>query len=94
MAMKNPPHPGRSLLRDCIEELELTIAKRAEHWQVDEQLLTEVCHCRAPLIADLAVRIDMAFGGGADTWLAMQAAYDLAQARKTQCQIRRIERAA
>ena len=93
MPMKNPPHPGRSLLRDCIEEFELTIAKTAGHLQVDEQLLAEVCHCRAPITADLAVRIDMAFGDGADTWLAMQSAYD-AQAWKAQFQIKQIGRAA
>ena len=90
MPMKNPPHPGRSLLRDCIEELDLTIAKTEEHLQVDEQMLADVCHCRAPITADLAVRIDMAFGGGADTWLAMQSAHDLAQARKTACAIKPI----
>ena len=69
MPMKNPPHPGRSLLRDCIEELNLTIAETAEHLQIEESTLAEVCRCRAPITADLAVRIDMAFGGGADTWL-------------------------
>ena len=42
----------------------------------------------------MAVRIDQAFGGGADTWLAMQSAHDLAHARKTACNIKRIERAA
>lgn len=94
MPMKNPPHPGRSLLRDCIEELDLSIAETAEHLQIEESTLAEVCQCRAPITADLAVRIDMAFGGGADTWLAMQTAYDLAQARKSACNIKRIERAA
>ena len=29
MPMASPPHPGRSLLRDCIEELALTIAEAA-----------------------------------------------------------------
>ena len=94
MPMKNPPHPGRSLLRDCIEELNLSIAETAAHLQIEKSTLAEVCRCRAPITADLAVRIDMAFGGGADTWLAMQTAYDLAQARKTACEIKRIERAA
>ena len=91
--MKNPPHPGRSLLRDCVEELDLTIATTAEQLQVDVELLADVCHCRAPITAELAVRIDMAFGGGADTWLAMQTAHDLAQARKSACEFKRIERA-
>ena len=83
MPMKNPPHPGRSLLRDCIEELNLTIAETAKHLQVETQLLEDVCQRQTPITADLAVRIDMAFGGGAETWLAMQTADDLAQARKT-----------
>ena len=91
--MKNPPHPGRSLLRDCIEELNLTIAETAEHLQIEESTLAEICRCYAPITADLAVRIDMAFGGGADTWLAMQTAYDLTQAHKMDCDIKRIERA-
>ena len=30
----------------------------------------------------MAIRLDKAFGGGASTWYQMQAAYDLAQARK------------
>ena len=80
MPMAQPPHPGRSLLRDCIEELDLSIAETAEHLQIEETILAEVCQCRVPITADLAVRMDMAFGGGADTWLAMQTAYDLTQA--------------
>ncbi len=94
MPMNNPPHPGRSLLRDCIEELDLTIAETARHLQIDTRVLEAVCRCNAPITADLAVRIDMAFGGGADTWLAMQSAHDLTQARKTACEIKRIRRAA
>ena len=40
----------------------------------------------------MAIRLDKAFGGGADTWFRMQAAYDLAQAmKKADCiQIERI----
>jgi plasmid maintenance system antidote protein VapI len=30
----------------------------------------------------MALRFEMAFGGNAEMWLRMQAAYDLAQARK------------
>jgi plasmid maintenance system antidote protein VapI len=30
----------------------------------------------------MALRFELAFGGSADMWLRMQAAYDLAQARK------------
>ena len=30
----------------------------------------------------MAIRLDKAFGGGAETWVRLQAAYDLAQAMK------------
>jgi plasmid maintenance system antidote protein VapI len=30
----------------------------------------------------MAIRLDKAFGGGADTWHHMQAAYDMAQAMR------------
>ena len=30
----------------------------------------------------LSIRLDRAFGGGAETWLRLQMAYDLAQAQK------------
>ncbi len=41
--MAIPPHPGRPLLRDCIDESDLANAKTAEHLQLDEQFLTNVC---------------------------------------------------
>ena len=94
MSRRNPHHPGQTVLIDCIEALGITIAEAATHLQIEESTLAAVCACEAPITADLAVRIDMAFGGDADTWLRAQGAYDLAQARKTACDIKRIERAA
>jgi len=39
---------------------------------------------RRALTPAIALRFEQAFGGSADMWLRMQAAYDLAQARKNQ----------
>ena len=36
----------------------------------------------------MAIRLDKAFGGGANTWYRLQAAYDLAQAMKQADQIK------
>ena len=36
----------------------------------------------------MAIRLDKAFGGGAETWYRLQAAYDLAQAMKRADQIK------
>jgi addiction module HigA family antidote len=38
---------------------------------------------KAGISAEMAIRLEKAFGGGAETWLRMQAAYDLAQAENT-----------
>jgi addiction module HigA family antidote len=35
---------------------------------------------QAGISAKMAIRLDTAFGGGAETWLRLQAGYDLAQA--------------
>ncbi len=82
MSRANPRHPGESVRFDCIEATNLTIAEAAQHMHVAEDQLADICHGRAPITAEVAVRLDMAFGGTAETWLALQAAYDLAQARR------------
>ena len=96
MSRSDPRHPGESVRFDCIEATNLTIAAAAEHMQVSEQQLTDICQCSAPITADMAIRLDLAFGGTAETWLALQTAYDLAQARR-QCEglnVKRVEHAA
>ncbi len=50
---------------------------------VDAQALADICTGRSQISADLAIRLERAFGSTADTWLRMQAAYDLARARET-----------
>ena len=44
----------------------------------------------------MTIRLDKAFGGGAEVWLGLQLDYDLAQARKNEraIKVRRLQRAA
>ncbi len=35
MPMKNPPHPGESILTLCLEPLDLSVADAAAHLEVD-----------------------------------------------------------
>ncbi len=87
MAMKNPPHPGLSVKYDCLEPLGLTVTKGAKVLGVSRQTLNDLIHGRRGVSPEMALRLDMAFGGGADTWLRVQTAYDLAQAREKVAQI-------
>jgi addiction module HigA family antidote len=82
MAMKSPPHPGFSVRYDCIEPLGLTITEAAKYLGVSRKQLSDIVNCRAGLSPEMAIRLDKAFGGGAETWYRLQAAYDLAQAMK------------
>ncbi len=91
MPMKNPPHPGR-LVRDEIEELGLTVAEAAEGLGVSRQQLHRVLNGMCGISAEMAVRLEKAIGSSADTWLRMQANYDLAQIRSRDIRVRRLER--
>ena len=82
MRMKSPPHPGLSVWEDCMEPLGLSVGKGAEILGVSRQFLNKLIKGRAGISAEMAIRLEKAFGGGAETWLRMQAAFDLAQAEK------------
>lgn len=82
MPMKNPPHPGLSVRNDCLEPLGLSVTEAAKLLKVSRKQLSDLVNCHAGISPEMAIRLDKAFGGGAETWLRLQAAYDLAQAMK------------
>ena len=82
MTMKNPPHPGLSVRHDCIDPLGLSVTDAAEKLGVTRQALNNLVNGKAGISPEMAIRLDKAFGGGAETWLRLQAAYDLAHAMK------------
>jgi len=79
MAMKNPPHPGLSVKHDCLDSLGLIVTAAAKLLGVTRQTLNDLVHARRGISPEMAIRLDLAFGGGADTWLRMQTTYDLAR---------------
>ena len=87
MAMKNPPHPGLSVRHDCLEPLGLSVTEAAKKLRVSRKQLSDVVNCRSGISPEMAIRLDKAFGGGADTWYRLQAAYDLARAMQNADQI-------
>lgn len=81
MAMKNPPHPGQ-LLGDEIESLGALISAAAKALGVTRQQLHNVIAGRSGITPEIAVRLELAIGASADTWIRLQTNYDLAQLRK------------
>jgi addiction module HigA family antidote len=82
MTMKVPPHPGLSVRCDCLEALGLSVTAGAKVLGVTRQALNNLVNEGAGISPEMAIRLEKAFGGTAEAWLALQTAYDLAQARK------------
>ena len=83
MAMHSPPHPGRLVRQECLEPLALNVTEGARVLGVTRQALNNLVNEKGGISPEMAIRLEKAFGGSADLWLRMQAAYDLAQARKS-----------
>ena len=81
MPMANPCHPGEIVKYECLEPLGLTVTKAAKGLGVTRQALSNVINGRAGVSVDMAIRFSKAFGSTPETWLEMQMAYDLWQAR-------------
>jgi addiction module HigA family antidote len=80
--MKSPPHPGISVRHDCLEPLGLSVTEAANTLGVTRQALNNLVNGRSGISPEMAIRLDKAFGGGAEIWLGLQMDYDLAQAMK------------
>lgn len=81
MAMHNPPHPGGIIRRQCLEPLGLSVTDAAKALGVTRQALSDLVNERAGVSVEMAIRLSKAFGSSPETWLGMQMAYDLWQAR-------------
>jgi addiction module HigA family antidote len=82
MPLKNPPHPGGLIRREVIDPLRLTVADAAAVLGVSRQALSLLLNERTDLSAEMALRIEMAFGPRMDHLMRIQLAFDLAQQRE------------
>jgi addiction module HigA family antidote len=60
----------------------LTVTAGAKLLGVTRQALNNVINGKAGISPEMAIRLTKAFGSTAETWMKMQLAYDLAEARK------------
>ena len=91
MTMKNPPHPGGVVLRQCIESLGLSITSAAEALGVTRNTLSELVNGKRGISPEMAVRLAKVFGGTEEGWLVQQAQYDLAHVRRGRLKLRRLQ---
>ncbi len=82
MPMNNPPHPGEIIKSECLEALGLSITRAAQGLGVTRQALSDLVNQKAGISIEMSFRLSQAFGSTPETWLGMQLAYDLWQARE------------
>ena len=87
MPMKNPPHPGTVVRASCLEPLGLSVTEAAKVLRVSRQALSNLVNGRARMSSDMAIRLTKAFGSTTETWIRLQAAYDIAQAQEREEEI-------
>lgn len=75
--MHNPPHPGTIVLEDCIKPLGVTITEAAKALGVTRKALSELVNEKSGISADMAVRLSKVFGSTTESWIRLQARYDL-----------------
>ncbi len=79
--MYNPPHPGGVVRRQCLAPLGLSVTRAAQGLGVTRQALSDLVNEKAGISVEMAFRLSKEFGSSPETWLGMQMAYDLWQAR-------------
>lgn len=85
-----PVHPGEILLEDFLKPLEITRYRLAKSIGVPQRRIDEICAGKRAITADTALRLARYFGTDAQSWMNLQAGYDLEMAEITL--IKRISR--
>ena len=77
--MKNnmrPIHPGEVLREDYLVPLNMSANARAVALRIPAPRINDVVRERRSVSPDTALRLSRFFGGDAQSWLHLQAAYD------------------
>jgi antitoxin HigA-1 len=94
MRMHNPPHPGEIIKSLCLEPLGVSVTAAAKALHVSRKTLSAILNGRSGISPEMAVRLSIAFGTSAESWLNQQTQYDLWHAEKHRKQLRVIKLAA
>ncbi len=71
-----PPHPGAFIRDEILDELHLSITEAAEALGVRRATLSDLVNGSAALSAEMALRVEKAFGVDMEMLLRMQAWHD------------------
>jgi addiction module HigA family antidote len=76
-----PIHPGEILRTEFLEELEITPYALARDAGIDKGNLSRILNGKSSITAETALRLGEFFGTSPDSWINLQAQYDLEVAK-------------
>lgn len=79
---RRPTHPGAILREDVLPGLDITQGRLAELLGVSRLTVSQLLHEHRALSPDMAMRLEKLIGASAESWLRMQEAVDLWEARQ------------
>lgn len=82
MKMHNPPHPGEFINETYMRPYSLSCRYLATQLNVAASTLNRILKGQSGISPEMALRLSKSLGRSAESWLAMQDAYDLWQARR------------
>lgn len=80
--MHNPPHPGEFISNLYLEPNGISGRELAEKLDVAASTLSRVLKGSSRVTPEMALRLSKAIGRSPESWLAMQDAHDLWEARQ------------
>lgn len=78
-----PIHPGEILFEEFMKPMDISINRLARELSVPPNRVSEIVNGKRGISADTALRLGKFFDVSPETWLGLQAEYDLRVARRT-----------
>ena len=86
--LKNPPHVGGFIKHEIVGPKNLTVTDAAKALGVTRPALSALLNEHVDLSAEMALRLEKAFGVSMDTLMRMQNSYAIARTRKREFDIK------
>jgi len=77
MKMYDPPHPGEIIKGLWLDPMDVSITEAAQAMGVSRKTLSKIVNGRGRVTPEIALRLSVALGSSAESWLGHQAVYDL-----------------
>lgn len=84
MTMHNPPHPGEFIRETYLQPFNLSERMVANELGVSPSTFNRIIKEQSAISPEMAVRLSLVLGRSAESWLYMQAQYDLWQTNAKQ----------